>query len=220
MNFQYILQGQNAMFRITLAAIIIGVVLCFFGVKEVRLASVANTKPQTITAEDLINNGYGENAHITLTDFVVIGESSLFEYKEDNKDHYTRIWAPLVPINHPYNIALHDAGNDEEKIKAVKAPTNVDIVLLSKSIHTDNQFRNMAYAESVSGLIVNDVDSLGSDELKHLKRDLRDTDLSKVLILEHNRKPSGIGMIAGYLGGGGALTLVGLGMAFVSFKKR
>ena len=52
--------------RFVLVLIIIGAVLTFAGVQEMRLSSAAKPEPQEISCSELIENGPGDNAHVLL----------------------------------------------------------------------------------------------------------------------------------------------------------
>ena len=82
-----------------------------------------------------------------------------------------------------------------------------------KTEHVNNEdaLANLADQDTIQGLIVNEIESLGGEELKILQTSYPGIDFSEVYLLEHNRKLSGSGATYGSLGGGAVLLLIGLG---------
>jgi hypothetical protein len=74
----------------------------------------------------------------------------------------------------------------------------------------------VARLDKVSGMVVNQISSVGWEEQKLLREAFPEIDFKNILILQEGRKPSNPAFSFGMMGGGGAMMIVGLGLMFVS----
>jgi hypothetical protein len=201
------------MFRIKLAMIIGGIVLAVIGVQEWRLAQATKETPQTISCADLSAKGPGDNANIVLTDSLICGDSFVYEAKKNNPT-WNKIWVPVVPSNGEYiqqiQKMLIEGGG---KINGpVPPPQNIKVILKSSKVPGQGELAALCDQSSITGLVTNKIESLGAKERKMLEESYPGTDFTQCYIVDHDRKPAGMGQVAGYTGGGLLLTLVGVGM--------
>jgi hypothetical protein len=204
------------MIRIVIALFIGGGILAYFGYNEHKLASSADSNPQTITAADLAANGYGDNAHVKMTDFFLLDTQSVVEYPEDNENRYNKIWAPVIELDNPYVDEYMDS-NPNQAPPAYRG--KVGVILYSTDINNDNAFLSVMESGSVQGMIINDIDQISGEELSLLKQGLPGINEKTVLVLEHNRKPKSTGITMLMMAGGVLLMLVGPGMLFLGRNK-
>src|SRR5688572_14555616 len=80
--------------RFVLVLIIIGAVLTFAGVQEMRLSSAAKPEPQEISCSELAQNGPSDNAHVLLKDFLI---TPAFVYETGKSGNWKTVWVPAVP---------------------------------------------------------------------------------------------------------------------------
>lgn len=203
------------MIRLKLAAIVIGVVLVVFGVREWQLKTVAKDTPQSISAEDLEAKGPGDNAHIVLTDFLMCPQGYVYEYKQrrggGGDQTWTKVWVPVVPLGGPYHTQiLSMLGPNGEVRGELPRPQNIKILVKSTKARNEADIEAMANADTLDGLVINKIESLGGDEKQKLAESYPGIDFSKCWIIEADRKPWGVAQVLGMMGGGGALTLAGL----------
>ena len=62
---------ETVVSRIKIIVLVAGIALGYYGFKQWRLAGETKEEPQTITCKALGENGYGDNAYVKLTDFMV-----------------------------------------------------------------------------------------------------------------------------------------------------
>lgn len=187
--------------RIVLALLIGGGVLVFLGIKEMRLSGAAQAEPQTLTCEQLAKDGPGENAHVVITDFEPLILEAVTEVKENNEDHFLKIWIPL-------------AGKKEDGTAG-----DMNVIFMSDQLHDVESVLTYLTADDgakLQGMVINEVDSLGSKEKNVLKTGLAGVNLDKVWIVEHDRKPAGAGKLIIFLGGGIGLMLTGGAIGYKS----
>ncbi len=187
------------MIRLAIALLISGAVLTYFGVQEVQLAAGARAAPQRISCAALAASGPGDNAHILLTDFRLLPQVAVLQ----GVNHTEKLLIPAVP------------GTSEADGSApATAPSNVAVLVMTRGVHSKEQFAEFAARTTIDGMILNKIDSLGSKERAALAADLPGADLDKLWLLEQGRLPESMAHAAAMLGvgvtillGGGALAI-------------
>lgn len=193
--------------RFILAIFIGGGFLCYMGYQEVVLRGVAKAEPQALSVQQLINDGVGENANVTLQDFIVCDWA--YVYKGDNTNDMETVWVPLIPVNGPYHQKLMAAfDEDGNQISEVPPLENVRVILKSSDIGSETELGALQDVQTISGMVINEVESMSGEELTLMRESYPGTD-SQVQLVEHNRKPKGWGAVLGFFGGGGALIAFG-----------
>jgi hypothetical protein len=206
------------MFRILLAMIVGGGVLVFLGIQEMRLAGASKSEPQSITCAQLIKNGVGDNAHVAMGDFYIPNSAFCYEGSKYGSEWKT-IWIPAVPTDGEYFKrlqALHKAGKLGDGPIAPQ-PHEIRLIIKSTKVKNEAQLNALDSQETIQGMIVNKIDSLGTKERKILAESYRGVDLDSCLILEHGREPASAGKSFGMMGGGGLLSVLGV-LGFVKRK--
>lgn len=201
------------MTRFNIALVIVGGVLVFFGIQEMRLSSGCKNEPQKISCAQLCEKGTGENSHVEMTDFVL--PESVFVYNESTKGGgYTCIWIPAVPIDGDY---VKEYQKAMEAGTQPPTPTGLKVIVKSKSVKNEKDLEALAGRDSIQGVVVNKIESIGSEEKKILVQSYPGSNIDTCLILEVGRKPAGMGKIAGFFAGG--IVAAGLGIVLLISKK-
>ena len=196
--------------RLKLAMLVIGGVLVFMGYQEMRLSGIAKAERQEITAKELLQNGYGDNAHVKVTSILPV--QSLYVYVE-KKNKWETVWLPAVPMNGKYVEMLKQLPEDTSP-ENIPAPKNIGIILKLTDARDEKAVDRYSQLETIEGLVLNEIESIGSDEINILKEQYPSVDFKKCLIIEPGRSPKSSGFIAGFIGLG--LVLMGLA-AFLTF---
>src|SRR3954469_5130438 len=206
--------------RILLIIIVLGGMLAWFGFQEWRLASAASTTPQTIACADLEAKGPGNNAHVILTDFLLCPSGFVYESSSKGNDSsYTKIWIPAVPLHGEYMEELKKLKDSGKDLSTVPPPKNVRVIVRSSHVHNDGELEKLGDRDTIQGLIVNKVDSLGSKEKEILAGQYPGINLDTCWILDEGRTPRSFGTAGGMIGGGVLLALIGVGGFVLSAKK-
>jgi hypothetical protein len=92
----------------------------------------------------------------------------------------------------------------------IPPPKDVKIILKSSKLKNEGAVTALGKQDKVQGMVINEIASIGTEEAKMLRESYPGLDTKTCWILEHGRKPSGGGMVAGMGGGGLALIVVGL----------
>lgn len=160
------------------------------------------------------------NAHIKVgSHFPVYFE--LIYYGEENTDKIQYVYYPILSAEHPFVQGL--ATLYEKYIPEEKIPQVGEFSVLVKSKRYSNTSElpeGFDEAESVQGLVINKISNLKDEELDLLRQSFPSLNPEKILVLEEGRKPAGAAKKFGMIGGGGLLSLVGLGWLVVGFRKK
>lgn len=180
--------------RINAALCIGGVLLLVLGVKESILAGKAEAEPSQMRLQELIENGMGDNIHLTLTEVnCILDETVVYGDQGPGGEivNYDKVWIP----------ATAEGGDG-----------SVKLIIKSTSAKTDGEVQAVASKATHTGLIVNDIESISGEE-RQLLSTVPGVNLDAVYIFHESRAPSGTGMLILYYLGG--LLLIGGGLFWI-----
>lgn len=146
-----------------------------------------------------------------MTDFLLADSSFVYEGKEGSST-YDKIWVPAVPLGGEYSQLIFKLLQEKGRTAVLPPPKSIMIIVKSSYVSNDSELVAMGDAETLSGLIVNEIESLGKEEEDLLRQSYPSANLKAVYVLEHNRHPAGIGKMFAFLAGGGLLVLIGVGI--------
>lgn len=203
--------------RLKLIAIVVGAVMAWLGYQEFKLGAVASATPQTISCAELEASGPGDNAHVVMTEFLLLEQAFVYESRE-NSPRWQKVWIPALPLGGEFHQQLLTLVDSEGNLPPgdLPLPKTIRVIVKSSKVNNEAQLETVAGADTLQGLVINEIESLGSKERKLLTESYPGVDFDAVWILEHQRKPAGKGKTWGLLGGGTLLALVGLGAFFIN----
>ncbi|MBT3200184.1 MAG: hypothetical protein HN350_09725 [Phycisphaerales bacterium] len=202
---------------------VIGGCLAWFGVLEHRVGSQASTEPVAVELADLENGSPVPDNNILIGLHHCMYNSSVIEYEYDDDGRSEMrstspvnwIWTPLISDKHSYMQGIRKLikthGSLKKVPKGARWPVVKDFVVLLKSEVYDTvgdiPDGRKTY-ESVYGLVINQIESLGEDEKRLIRRKFPKIDFDKVLIVEHGRKPLSAALSISIIVGGCVLFLI------------
>lgn len=199
--------------RILLVLVVLGGFMTYWGYQEMSLASKTEPTPQAISCQDLSDSGPGDNANVEMSDFLLCTMSYVYEGIGSSDTVYKTVWIPAVPLNGEYHQKLLALLDDEGNLTSEPPmPRSLGVLVKTSKASSDNAIVDLADQDTLSGLVINEIASLGSDEKKILVDSYPGVDFDKVWIIEHGREPAGAGKTYGLMGGGLAMIVVGLGI--------
>lgn len=198
--------------KVQLAIVIGGIVLAVYGHKERSLAQGAEAEPRTVTLRELEDGGTGSNAHVVVTDFVPLVDFIVVRTKERSSDpeKWEQSWIPLVPSDSEHVKRLL-ASDESEKL-----PTPRVRVVLKTGSGTQAGLESYLRKQSIQGMIVNAVESLGSEEQGILRQRYAASDVARLLILEEGRTPTKTPLATAMFFAGLCIALAGVGWGVAS----
>lgn len=208
------------MVRVALVLIVLGGVLGFIGFKEARLGEGASAEPQHMTAQELIDNGPGENVHLILHEFVAC-EFSYVVFTDEGRDEgpYEKVFIPILAEGGQWHRAVLELVDEDGNLpRNVPMPEDIRVIAKLKNIRDDDRVSRMMGKTALQGMVINEIASLGSDTRRILSEQYPGVDFDTCYILEVGRKPAGSGKLVIMFGGGGALVLAGV--AVLVFRSR
>lgn len=199
--------------KLQLAIVIGGIFLAVYGHKERSLAQGAEAEPRTVTLRELEEGGTGSNAHVVVTDFVPLVDFIVVRTKEHSSepDKWDQSWIPLIPSDSEHVKKLM-AADENEQLPAPRVR-----VILKTGSGSQASLENYLRTESIQGMIVNAVESLGSEEQGILRQRYAASDVSRLLILEEGRTPTKTPLATAMFFAGICIALAGAGWAVASF---
>jgi hypothetical protein len=198
------------MTRILLVIIILGGAMVFAGVQQMRLASVAKAEPQKISCAKLIESGPGDNAHVELTDFIMVNSAFVTETGKSG-GRWKNVWVPVVPVDGEYRDQIASLLGGSLTPGNLPRPRDIRVIVNSSKVESESDLDALADQDTIRGMVVNKVSSLGSKQKQILADSYPGVNFDNVLILEHGRTPWGTGKSLGCIAGGIALAVAGVG---------
>ncbi len=195
--------------RFKIWMIIGGAVLAWYGFKEWRISGEAKADPQVITCGALAKDGYGKNAHVKMTDFLLSPGGYVYEEKTSGGS-WSKVWIPVVPLGGEYHTMVQALPEDAE----LPAPKSFNVILQTEHASSASMLSKIGKRDDIQGVVINEIDSLDSETKKLLRDSYPGIDLDKCWIVEHKRKTKGamlslLMLLAGVgLAGGGVFFLV------------
>jgi hypothetical protein len=186
--------------RISLLLVASGCLMGYYGIQEFRLTRKATKTPEDLTLQQLIARGPEGNAHVRIRDFV-LGENFVY-LKDSRNDVWQVVWAPAGP------------RQTSPEVPRLTVPDPLRVIIKDPTARSEHDIWALAQQPYLQGMVINQIESVGSKEKEVLQRDFPRTDWESCLILEVGRKPSGGGRVFIMLIGsvillfGGGLVLV------------
>jgi len=213
------------MFRLKLGLIIGGLVLAYFGVQEFRLSMGTSTEAVQVDLAALEKGEALENNHVLMGEHYADYAGCVYEYEEGN-GRVTHTYYPVISENHSFFAGLEKLAEKYDSINAAPEsewPTIDTFKVLVKT----KRFKNvksipegLGNEDKIQGLVINLVESMDSEEEKLIKQTFPKLNIDDVLIVEEGRKPSSALASFGMMGGGGLLSLLGLGWLAAGFGSK
>ena len=199
-----------------LVVIVAGGVIAFGGWKDFRLRGIAEAEAQEMTLAQLLGAGAIENAHVKISEYAAVYPETIYRAPKNSE---TSVKVAYYPILSPENVFMKELAELAEKFpNGVPETEPLPVIEEFKVIVKTHRFKStdeipdiFATEETVQGIIVNEVESMGAEEIRLLKQTFGKLDADELLMLEEGRLPAPVGKAALQLGGGVLLSLVGFG---------
>jgi hypothetical protein len=174
---------------------VVGGMLIFFGIQEMRLSAMAKSEPTQMTLQELLEKGSPDNIYLTLTDVNCILDETVL-YGDERGGRITKVDRAWIPATTPGG----GMGDVKLIIKCTKASKEHEVAAIASQ-------------RSFTGMIINQIDSINREERKLLASGLPGTNLESAYIFHERRTPSGAGLVILYFVGG--LALLGGGLFWI-----
>ncbi len=208
--------------RFKLALIVLGGYCAFRGWNEFVVSQGTAMEPVAMSLAQIEAGEEPPNKHVTLGEHWAVFAASVYTYKaargeeESASSKVTETFYPVLSHTHPFMVELNaleakygtlDDVPDDVAWPVLSNPSMLIKTDVFKTIGTIPD--GLVDTESVTGLIINEIDGLDKEE-KSLLSESFDANLDDIWILEEAREPASAGKSYGLMGGGGFLALFGL----------
>ena len=151
-------------------------------------------EPQEISIDQLMSAGFGDNAHVLLTDFAF---SEHYVVEEKLGGSWEKAWCPLLSPNKPIGQPLR-------------------VVLATEEVHGEASAVQLRQEPRIQG-VVGMFSSLGKDKQKLLEDDFPGTDFDQVFVVRHlelgsTQPPAELGFCC--MAPGGLLLIIAVSLVF------
>jgi hypothetical protein len=185
------------------------------GFQEHKLSAGASEEPVRVNLVNLEKNPEPPDKHLTVGAHWAIYPAWV-GWGEENSDRLDWIYYPIISDSHPYNRAwdnlLERYGDSEIPESELPKLESLAMLVKTKQFKCESAIpTEWKPEESVTGLVINDIDTIGSEEKRLINQSFPGLSLDDVLILEKDRTPTGGMGSLGMIGGGLALILIGIG---------
>jgi hypothetical protein len=210
--------------RLNCAAIVIGVGLFMYGVKVANVRANSRTEPQTLTCEELLTRGPGDNLHVVLTDFVLLPE---YVY-EAGVGGWNGAWVPTVSHEllqaelasvlkvQPTELASVSEERRRDALHKLKwSELDVKLIVCFRHARSEADVESQLVANELHGTLLRDqgLGGLSSKKRAMLADTYARAHLADCWVLEEGLTPATAANAAAYQWGGGALLIGGLAVA-------
>jgi hypothetical protein len=172
--------------------LIAGGIVVFLGWQEKQLLDKGTPQPQQVTLAELAAKATIDNVHLTVTGFEW-GDGYVVEEK---KGTWNIVWIPIVPPGHN----AQGGGNNSA----------IRVVIKSFNVKSENDLRTLAMRPQVTGVVTNDIHSMGSGASDKLNQSYPGANFSKAIVLEEGRSFPTSGYVSTMLGCGVGLIVLGV----------
>lgn len=222
--------------RVLIAIVILGGFIAYNGTQELKLAEGATLEPLSIELAEIEAGHVPDNPHLRIGGHWVMNHELVFSYQADRGDSEEDLagsqrldfsYYPIVAPENDFFAQLEDLEQLYGSLDEVPEERLPELSGFSVLVRTERYERlsdlpepAWAPAESVTGMVANQVRSLSSDEAALVQEGFPGVDVSQLLILEEGRQPKSATQSYTRIGGGALLALSPLAFLVVRARRR
>jgi len=216
------LAKEKTMWKLGIVLMVIGGCLAYFGYLEYQVGSQSSAKPVDVELADLEAGKPLPDNHTKIGRHHRIYGSSVYEYETDDGSQprpsspVNWTYYPILSDKHPSIMKMRELEKKYgswKKVPEAERPRVKDFAVIVKT----EDFKTIKdipggrkYNKSISGLVINEIESLGDDEKDLIRAEFPKIEFEKVFILEEYRKPTSVPLSIGLMIGGGVLIVLPL----------
>lgn len=211
---------QQLKFGLILIVAAVGGAGLYYGSLQLELSKYAKPEPQHLSLAELAADGYGDNAHVVVSDFF-FGWNHVITY--GRRGLVEAIYVPAVPLYGDYHeraMALIDAAGDGPvDVDALAPPQQIDVIVKLTDAHDADDVNEVGMLDDLPGVVINEIEELSSDQQEVLREVYPGLDFSECLILEYDRPASTAMQATLFMVGGAIVLLIGALLGFFAWRK-
>jgi predicted Zn finger-like uncharacterized protein len=205
--------------RVCLIMVVLGGALTAYGFKAARLNSRWYAQPKVIACADLGTKGSPDNAHVMLTDFVLLPNYLVFEKNR----RWDGAWVPIAPgsaveaamarrlktsVSNLHNVAEEKRAEAAEKLDSVDF--SFQVIMSLPDAQSEADVDKLYEAEQLECTVISDfgIGELSSEHKARLSEKYPRTDFSSVRVVTFGGAPTSAATARLYQFGGVGLVLL------------
>ena len=193
--------------KLRFAGVIFAAALVYGAFSELSLGRGTDGGPKTISCAELGDFGSRANPYIEMTDFLLCEQSYI--YKEEY-GKWKAVWIPAVPLEGVYHERVADLLDQGVPDEEIPPPDDVLVLVKLTSVKNEYDVSRVGEQDTVTGMVVNRISSLGSEEKKLLREAYPGIDFDRCWIVHADRTPMSGSVIFGMLVGAVLLLVISL----------
>ena len=153
----------TTLIAVAIVMMLFGLMCTGGGVMLFLEGQTTKAEPQNLTLQQLVESGYGDNAHVLLSEFEFY-ESYIVDEKQIS-GYWEKVWFPLV---------FPDGAADQP----------LRVVLATEEVHGESSAAEFIKQQQIQG-VIGMFSSLSSEERELLEADFPETDFDNVYVIRH-----------------------------------
>ena len=207
--------------RFILFVIFGGGFLTFSGYQEYVVSSNTKSTPSKIKVEDLEKGKKLDNNFVELEEHIALIGGCVYSARLNKGEHSVKdsskleyIYYPVISYENPFldkQDKLVEKFGSYDAIPPNQLPKFSDVKVMIKSTKyatVGSIPMEVDHKDNFKGLVINSIDSIKNEEAALLRQSFPGLNVSKVIIIEQDRKPSSM-MLSLLMMAGGVLVIVG-----------
>jgi len=171
------------------------------GYYETRVRWGSSVEPEDVTLEEMIQRGGEGNTHFRIRDFGLDVVGAVYE---DKNGRWSMVYVPAFP---------------RAPGRPLETADQVPVIIMTGQVHSMGELIDLSNQPSLTGMVLNRVKSLNTEQRGLLSENYPNSDFEKSLIFNHSRVTIHPYAALGGLLGGGLMVVVGLVLMLVAYKR-
>ncbi len=192
-----------------------GGVLAVMALNEAKQSSAGQDEPQEITCAELVDEGYGNNAHVRMTEFHLCEH----EYVYEEKIQWTKAWVPAVPLGSSIHRTLAgqtDGGSAAPTLRGEQ----IKLIVLLPEARSERDVEEAAKREAIQGLMIRPLQMFDREQERLLEESYPGLNFEDCMLLVEGRRPASRTKTVTLTGIGLGLVVVGGFLSVSAIRKR
>ncbi len=192
-----------------------GGLLIAIALNEAKQSSAGKKEPQEITCAELVDEGFGDNAHVRMTDFYLCED----EYVYEEKILWTGAWVPAVPRGSSIHETMLARAEGRSAPPALPGQ-EIRIIVSLPEARSEKDVERAAKSEHIQGLIIRPQQLIDRKNERLLEESYPGLDFKECMILVKGRRPSSRTKTISLTGSGIALMVIGGTLLVLHWRKQ
>jgi hypothetical protein len=167
--------------------IFLGALFALMAINEGRQSAAGKSEPQEITCAQLVQSGFGDNAHVRMTDFYLCDFAYVYV---KGTLRWKKAWVPAVPLGSDIHASIKARLSPDGTFSGRLRGDDIRIIVHLPNARSEKDVERAAAQDEIQGLLIKPFKVLDLEEQSLLEEDYPGLDYGRCLILVEGRRPS------------------------------